>query len=203
MAFNIISSVFQLALVAQHALAAPVDVEAPIMKREHAAGGPPAMILRPVQAPGSHALPVQQQVVPQPSATLYFAAATQDDSPEASAAIMSIPKLIYPAVNAVAASAITQVECDGGQARISFIDQHSYDQAAASWTSAGTFTLLTFEDTCGTGTDDPTHDFFLIHSVASHSPETLSILVDVENAQLEDVVDGNTPVCLCAFTSSS
>lgn len=147
----------------------------------------PLVVLRPVGAP-SYQEPSLAQVIPQPSVKLHFMA-SNDLSQQASSAVVVIPKLAYPAVNAVAASSITSVKCSAGQARVTFRDQDAYAKAATAWSSTGRFTLITYSESCGTGLADSTHDFILVHDIAERAPQTMSMTVNVETIQLEAAVD--------------
>ncbi|QIW96287.1 hypothetical protein AMS68_001805 [Peltaster fructicola] len=147
------------------------------------ADGHPMAVMRPAQWAAQP--PVAQQVVPQSSLDLHY-------STESGAGTVAIPKLVYPAINAVGASAITNVVCSNGQAHVTFANDDAFNQAFAKWPTAGLFTMVTFSESCGTGTADSTHDFILVHKVVSHAPQTLSMVVTYQDIQLEQAVHNDT-----------
>lgn len=198
MFFKALITVLKFAAFAQQGLASPVGNSAirissrdtDVVSNTTTSGH---IVLHPVQAPESHALAVDKQVVPQASLDLHFADANTTET-DALAAVVTIPKLTHPAVNAVAASLISAVQCSGDQALVTFSTREAWDNAVLSWQDE--FLMVTYSASCGTGDNDEKHDFILIHSIVSQSSEALTITLTFENIDLENAIDPETIVSM-------
>lgn len=106
---------------------------------------------------------------------------TQRDigSGSGSVAVVRVPQLVYPAVQLQVSSAIQRVTCNADSAQIQFANQAAYDTALANWSKAGTFILVAYGQSCGSGHAAGEQDYLVVTSVTGDGSSIITAVIRV------------------------